>query len=500
MEMISVNKAEENIDNLQLSKMQEHYIYMGIMCILYGVFFTFCLYENLSGITFPFCVAGTIVVSLIYLNKMKIAIKKNFKFYVFGMILLSISTVLTGNGFFHFFNWVGILLLLMTSMIQQLYENNDWSFQKYIVSILVLIGKIITSFITPVTDGIQYKKVKAKGDDKHKYLASILIGSACAVCFLIIVLPLLILSDEIFAGFFGQFLNILRFDRAIAITFTFLFGFFLMYSFLSAISKFAVKHEQNKKAPEINTVTGITFTGILAGVYMFYSVIQILFLFLRMESGLPDGVTYSQYAHSGFWQLLAVSLINFVTVLICISIFKENKILKILLLIISVCTCIMALSAIYRMMLYVGVYYLSFLRVLVLWFLGVLLLIMMGVIWSILKRDFHLFRYIMIVITCCYIGLSFSNVDKIVIQYNLEHWEDVSQNDMIYLLYGSSIDSAPYIAEAAKRTKRPVEFHLDEAVNQYFQNIDDKNMSVRNWNLSLSRAKKEADKYIREEE
>ena len=161
----------------------------------------------------------------------------------------------------------------------------------------------------------------------------------------------------------------------------------------------------------------------IAAIYVFYSVIQILFLFMRLESGLPDGVTYSQYAHAGFWQLLLVSLINIVTVLICISVFQENKILKILLMVISICTCIMTLSAAYRMILYVNAYYLTFLRVLVLWFLGVLMLIMFGVMWSIIRRNFQLFRYIMVIVTVCYIGLSFSKVDRRVAEYNVEHWD-----------------------------------------------------------------------------
>src|SRR5699024_4004073 len=118
-----------------------------------------------------------------------------------------------------------------------------------------------------------------------------------------------------------------------------------------------------------------------------YSMIQIVYLFLRLDTGLPDGMTYSQYAHEGFWQLLVVSMINFAAVVICIQIFEKNKVLQMLLCVISVCTCVMILSAAYRMMLYVGEYDLTFLRVLVLWFLAVLMIIFFGVIYSIFRRD-----------------------------------------------------------------------------------------------------------------
>lgn len=338
---------------------------------------------------------------------------------------------------------------------------------------------------------------KQEKEGINKYWKSILIGTICAAGLLIVVLPLLVYSDQIFARFFGRFIEIFRFGEDIGIVVMFLAGFILMYAFLSAISKFVIVSNPEKKNPRINALTGITFTGILAGIYVFYSIIQILFLFMRLESGLPEGVTYSQYANSGFWQLLAVSLINFVVVLICLSVFKENKVLKILLLVISVCTCIMTLSAAYRMILYVEVYHLSFLRVLVLWFLGVLILIMTGVIISIFKGEFHLFQYIMIVVAVSYIGLSLSKVDKIVAEYNLTHWDSVSQGDLINLMYRSSLDSAPYIDEALSKTEKSYAYSVDKEVDQYFQEIQNRKMSLRSWNFSLAKGKKAAEQHFK---
>ena len=45
---------------------------------------------------------------------------------------------------------------------------------------------------------------------------------------------------------------------------------------------------------------------------------------------LPEGYTYSQYAREGFFQLLAVSIINFLMVLFVNKFFKESTILKVL--------------------------------------------------------------------------------------------------------------------------------------------------------------------------
>ncbi len=64
--------------------------------------------------------------------------------------------------------------------------------------------------------------------------------------------------------------------------------------------------------------------SILAVVYVFYAAVQIIYLFLRAGT-LPGDLTYSQYAHEGFWQLVMVSVINIVMVLICMQVFQKAQ-------------------------------------------------------------------------------------------------------------------------------------------------------------------------------
>ena len=106
------------METLSVSKLEENYLYTGCMCGIYGFIFTFCLYKNLSGVTFPVIVAVTIATAFMFLKRMGITVKKNFYIYAAGMMLLGISTPLTMNKFFHFFNWIGIILLFMSGMIR----------------------------------------------------------------------------------------------------------------------------------------------------------------------------------------------------------------------------------------------------------------------------------------------------------------------------------------------------------------------------------------------
>ena len=178
----------------------------------------------------------------------------------------------------------------------------------------------------------------------------------------------------------------------------------------------------------------------------------------------------------------------------CIHIFQENLTLKVLLLIISVSTCIMTVSAVYRMLLYVGAYHLTFLRVLVLWFLGVLTLIMVGVIIHIFKVKFRLFKYAMAIVACAYILFSFARVDHIIASYNLTHTENIQARDVRYLMNWLSIDAAPAIRHFDPYTISNIEDRelLAEDIERYFERISNMDNSGRSWNLSVHLARNAA--------
>lgn len=96
-----------------LRRMRENYRFFGGVSVLYGLIFTFCLYKNLHGITFPICVGITIVFSVLLLHKIDFRLAKQSVPYMSGMVLLGISTAYTSSFFFHFFNMLGIFLLFL---------------------------------------------------------------------------------------------------------------------------------------------------------------------------------------------------------------------------------------------------------------------------------------------------------------------------------------------------------------------------------------------------
>ncbi len=518
--------------------MKEHFTWFGKTACLFGLIYTFCLFDNPAGITFPAAVAAVILFSVLWLGKAGIPLKRGLFFYFAGMLLLGISTCMTANAWIHLFNRAGILLLFCTGMLHQMYEDDRWSFSANLKQLLFFAGTCFVSLFKPFEHMLySISKHKAASSEEvlqkraniKKKAPAVLTGAAIAALFLLCVMPLLIGSDPVFARYFRICItipDIPDLTTAVRICWSFLFGFFMLYVFFAALFRQNLKSPAQKDGPEANALTGITFTMILAFFYVIYSGIQILFLFLR--HGLPDGMTYSQYAHQGFWQLLAVSLINLVTVMVCIQVFETHRALNVLLLVISVCTCVMTLSAAYRMLLYVGVYHLTFLRILVLWFLGVLTLIMGGVMVSIFRQAFPLFRYTVAVVTCCYLVFSFAGVDRIIASYNLQHMEQITRQDVDYLLHDLSVDAASYVAQLADMKMEtytytdedyyyyrdePYEFKSQEDLSQ-FETIGEylesefqfymegfyecRKPTLRKWNFAEARAWKTAEEYLAE--
>ena len=277
-------------------------------------------------------------------------------------------------------------------------------------------------------------------------------GIAITIPVFIVVFALLASADIVFNDMAKNLLRDVDFSDAFNIALMILVVFFITYCILAYCCKKTIKEEveDSRKGEPLIAIPVVTILSIL---YIVFSGIQIVYLFLgRMQ--LPSGYTYAQYAREGFFQLLAVSIINLIIVLIGLYYFKPNKVLKAVLTIMSLCTFVMIASSAMRMMIYIMYYYLTFLRIFVLWSLLVLFLIFCGVIAYIVKESFPLFRYSMIVVTSLYIALSFSHPDYWIAKVNLDSTKATrseffrgSAYEDYYLLSTLSADAAPVMID-----------------------------------------------------
>ena len=250
-------------------------------------------------------------------------------------------------------------------------------------------------------------------------------------------------------------------------------------------------------------MTAITFTLPLTAVYMVFCGIQAVYL--TGGRSLPEGISYWEYAHAGFYQLAAVCALNFVLVVFCEVRYRRHRILTALLVAVTLCTYIMIASSAARMIMYVRAYDLTFLRLFVLWFLVVLSVWLGAVLAGILRGGMPVFRFCLAVGTVLYLLFAFAHPDYWIAKYNIAaaeqrtggntgisadagpeyravSAEEIAANlDWNYLCGTLSDDVVPALKGNRALLERREEYH-----NEGHRTAEEKLFAeyVRTWNLS----------------
>lgn len=453
MEQPQMNAPQVNPPQIQrfetgyTKTLKAKFMFFAPLTLAYAIFYTFCMYKNAGGITFPFFIAGTAAYLYLCVTKLGATFKKSNYFLLACAVLISIATPLTGNRDFWFYNKAAIFILIVSVAVGQFYETTGWGFGKHFVSLVAQTFGSFSCILRPFTDAHGYNKEKPKSGSKT--FLYVTLGVLIAIPLCVVIIALLSAADAVFRESVKVITDLINVKDATAIAFRILWGFVGTYMFLAFICKKTLKEEVgNSKVFE--PVIAITVTSLLSLIYLLFSGIQIAYLFLG-NLKLPDGYTYAEYAREGVFQLFAVSVLNLIIVLICISIFRENKALNVILTIFSVCTYVMIASAAMRMYMYVSAYYLSVDRILVIWALATIAILFVGVFINIYKKDFKLFEFFRITVTVCYIILAFARPDYICAKVNLARpdYKDFS-----------------YIVELSSDAAEPVYEHL---VNNNFE-------------------------------
>lgn len=405
----------------QLSKeavrFKENFRFFGPVTTLYAIFYAFCMYRNGSGITYPFFLAGSLFYFYFSMEKLGLTLKRGSGFYMVSMMLLAISTFCTDDSRIIFFNKTGIFLLTISLLLKQFCNTEKWGLGKYLLTILTVTCTSFVEFCRPVSDGIEYLKKHQNSEKKNVFY--ILVGLLITLPIFVIVLLLLSSADAVFRQVADSLLGDMHFGNVVMIALRILFWYFAVYMLFANLCNKNIKDEV-KDFRTGEPILAITVTSMLSLLYLVFSGIQIIYLFLgKMQ--LPEGYTYAEYAREGFFQLLAVSIINLIIVLVCLSFFRSSKVLRVVLTVMSLCTFIMIASSALRMMIYIRYYYLTFLRILVLWALAVLAFLFAGVMINIYRETFGLFRYSMTIVSVFYILLSFSHPDYWIAEINLSN-------------------------------------------------------------------------------
>lgn len=386
--------------------------------VVYAVAFTFCIYDNFGGILQAVLALATVIYCRLVEKRMGIVTKPGSIVLEVMMVLLGFSTGTTGNGVIWDYNLLGLFLLTLVRLLHNAYDDEKWDLGKYLGSMLSTIGCGLEHILAPVVDAMAFSKEEKS--ENTKTLAAVVIGLLLAIPLLAVVVSLLASADIVFLDVLHRIFHLSLADWFL-IAVTFLFGFLASYSGMAAVGAHRVK-EEVKAVKQYPAIVAITTLSLVTVVYLLFSVIQIVYLFLG-NMALPEDYTYAEYAREGFFQLLVVCILNVIIVLVVSKRFREHVVLKGLLLLISACTYIMGASAFLRMLMYIDAYHLTRKRILVLWALVTIGLLLVGIVIGIFRQGFPLLRYGMTVFCLCYLVLAFSHMDYFIADYNIRQMQ-----------------------------------------------------------------------------
>jgi hypothetical protein len=168
---------------------------------------------------------------------------------------------------------------------------------------------------------------------------------------------------------------------------------------------------------------------ILAALYALFFIAMGAYLFSAFAGDLPSAYTYAEYARRGFFELCGVSAIN-LTLIVFVYLFAKRgageypRSLRALTAAISSMTILLILTAASKMLLYIGSYGLTRLRVYTLWFMLLMLCVfVIIVIWHLRPAGFNAGRPIALTFAALVLCLFLANTDGLIVKYNVERYE-----------------------------------------------------------------------------
>lgn len=269
---------------------------------------------------------------------------------------------------------------------------------------------------------------------------------------LAIILPLMLSADEMFKVKLTDMFGNSDFGTLILKAILSAFIAMLFFGFIYLITAHRHKQMPKSKAADLPSVTTVILTIIiaLAVVFTFFAVVQFSYLFGGVASDLPDNFSYAQYARDGYFQLVVLSILNFVIILSCI--FFSNKgsagakrAIKIILAYFNLLNIYLLVSAAYKMRLYQNEFGLTTSRLLVYILLLFEAILIIGLMVKIFMQNMKYIKLaVYFSIGFCAL-VSFINIEAVAIKYNINNLYPQGNLDFEYIeMQSSDVSKAVY--------------------------------------------------------
>lgn len=327
----------------------------------------------------------------------------------------------------------------------------------------------------------------------------VLIGILCAIPALLVLVPLLIGADAAFESLLQHTVLDHLGDAFISL----LLGFALfvllfcrLYSLRYTAPQKAAPAATERRGADAAAVNA--FLGVICGLYLLYLFAQLAYFVSAFAGILPENYTVAQYARRGFFEMCAISLINLLIAALTLLISRRQEgraplSTRLLLLFVLLFSIGMVATALSKMVLYIGSFGMTRLRLLT----GLFMLMLAGMLLFVCIRLFRpRFAYMragIIVIALLGLLAAYADVDTVIARYNVRAWQAGTLKQMdVEALAELSDGAVPYLFELYNSRDKAIAARAAEALYDRLETLPQEKTGLaflRSYNIDAARAR-----------
>ena len=360
-------------------------------------------------------------------------------------LALFVSFALTSNSWFRVWNLLAVLVLVpvhlmsLSGAARLPWQRPVMLWERFCLLLVGLFGQL----------GAVGAALTAASAPRRRTLTAVL-GAAGALALLAVLVPVLASADALFAAATADLRAFVK--EHFTSTLWKLIWALILAPFVFSLLYFLRRPtplSPSRERPE-RTVDGLAFAVMLAAIVVLYA------LFLAVQSaGLfggeaylaSRGLSYAQWARSGFFQMVGVTVVNLTILLLALTVSRRDgrcfTAVRLLGAVLTAESFLLLASAAWRMTLYVEAYGLSFKRGMTYWGMGMMALFFLAAAVKLARPDFGFFRAAAPVALAGWLLINCVPMDYLVAKDQVDRYLSGQSEsiDVEYLLYSLSCDT-----------------------------------------------------------
>lgn len=373
--------------------------------------------------------------------------KRSGRVLLAANLFLAAAMALGSNWYFRAWNLLALMVLIPVHVTEALGSRPWWDpwmlGERFKLLFQGLFGNLWACFAAAVPD--------KRAGEKPRRTMSIVLGLCGAVALVSVLLPVLISADALFAASVEALnwdIRALHFSDGLQRLFWALVFTPFVFSLL-----FALAHPKQLCPPEEKKVLRVDALGfVLAlaavdGLYLAFLAVQSAGLFGGPEYVERLGVSYAEWARSGFFQIVGVTVVNLSLTLGALGLARREgrawTALRWLCAGLAGESLVLLASAAWKMTLYVSAYGLSFKRCMTYWGMGMMALFLLAGLWKAKQPNFRFCKWAFPVAMAGWLIINCVPVDYLVAKDQVDRYLDGESPtvSVYYLAYSLSFDT-----------------------------------------------------------